>query len=276
MWSAIFNKGIVVNGKATKSSGLSIPYASNNYVSFSAGVIDFSDQINLKYAYKLNPINEEWISTNFQEIYFTNLKPQKYILELKVTNHQHFSVCKTINFEITPLWYQTFWFKIVVFVCSVLFLYGSFKVSKTRIQKKIITHEKAKQKAISHELHALRSQMNPHFVFNSLNAVQYYMNTNEIGLSEKYLVKFSRLIRMFFDFSREQFISIDKELKLLKAYLEIEKMRFGADFKFHFNIDPQLNKDIKIPSMLLQPIVENAVNHGLFRLEINGEVENSI
>ncbi|MGK0377762.1 MAG: LytS/YehU family sensor histidine kinase [Patiriisocius sp.] len=81
---------------------------------------------------------------------------------------------------------------------------------------------------------------------------------------------------MFFDFSREQFISIDKELKLLKAYLEIEKMRFGADFKFHFNIDPQLNKDIKIPSMLLQPIVENAVNHGLFRLEINGEVENSI
>jgi len=106
--------------------------------------------------------------------------------------------------------------------------------------------------------------MNPHFVFNSLNAIQYYLTDNKIELSEKYLVKFSKLIRMFFDLSKESYISIKDEIKLLNAYLEIEKLRFGDDFNYLIHVDTELNFDHKIPAMLLQPIVENAVNHGLF------------
>jgi len=84
-------------------------------------------------------------------------------------------------------------------------------------------------------------------------------------------VRFSRLIRKFFDFSRDKFISLDQEISLLKNYLEIEKMRFGTHFNYEFNIDRLLNlSEQKIPSMLLQPIVENAVNHGLFHNEGNG------
>jgi len=91
---------------------------------------------------------------------------------------------------------------------------------------------------------------------------------------EKYLVKFSRLIRKFFDFSRNKFISLKQEISLLKNYLEIEKMRFGNQFNFQFNIDKDLNlTEQKIPSMLLQPIVENAVNHGLFHNEGNGLIK---
>lgn len=124
------------------------------------------------------------------------------------------------------------------------------------------------------ELHALRSQMNPHFVFNSLNSIQYYITKNEIELSEKYLVKFSRLIRKFFDFSRNKFISLEQEISLLNNYLEIEKMRFGDNFNYQFIIDKTLNlNEQKIPTMLLQPIVENAVNHGLFHNEGKGLIK---
>ncbi|WP_457618977.1 sensor histidine kinase, partial [Lutibacter sp.] len=88
------------------------------------------------------------------------------------------------------------------------------------------------------------------------------------------LVKFSRLIRKFFDFSRTKFISLEQEISLLKNYLEIEKMRFGDQFNFQFNIDENLNlAEQKIPSMLLQPIVENAVNHGLFHNKGNGLIK---
>lgn len=268
----LYVKSVLVNGDSQNDCSFSIPYAKDNYLSFNIAVIDYSNQANLKYSYRLSPINKGWVSTTSQEINFTNLKPQQYQLEFKATNHHNVSVYKTVDFNISPLWYQTLWFKILALFGFLLLMYLFFRWFRVRIQKKIITQERAKQKAIFHELHALRSQMNPHFVFNSLNAIQYYMNKNEIELSEKYLVKFSRLIRMFFDFSREQFISIEQDIKLLKAYLEIEKMRFGKDFKFKFIVDTKMNLDTKIPSMLLQPIVENAVNHGLFHQKGKGKV----
>ena len=116
--------------------------------------------------------------------------------------------------------------------------------------------------------------MNPHFVFNSLNAIQYYITKNEIDLSEKYLVKFAKLIRMFFDFSREKEVSLTKEIQLLQGYLEMEQMRFGKGFKFRFEVDKPLQiHQTNIPSMLLQPIVENAVNHGVFHNGGKGLVE---
>ena len=268
----LYVESVLVNGDSHNDCFFSLPYAKDNYLSFNIGVIDYSNQANLKYSYRLDPVNKDWISTTSQQINFTNLKPQQYQLEFKATNHHNVSVYKTVGFNISPLWHQTLWFKILAVLGFLLLIYLLFRWFRIRIQKKIRIQEKAKQKAIFHELHALRSQMNPHFVFNSLNAIQYYMNKNEIELSEKYLVKFSRLIRMFFDFSREQFIGIDQEIKLLKAYLEIEKMRFGEDFKFKFIVDPKMNLDTKIPSMLLQPIVENAVNHGLFHQKGKGEV----
>ena len=176
-----------------------------------------------------------------------------------------------MHFQIKPLWYQTLWFRFVTALISIgtiiTLLYYLRKKELQKQRKKL----QAKKKIADFELHALRSQMNPHFVFNSLNAIQYYITNNETELSEKYLVKFSRLIRMFFDFSRAKEISLEEELKLLKGYLEIEKMRFGKLFTYQFNIDKALNlKKTTIPTMLLQPIVENAVNHGLFHNKGNG------
>ena len=115
--------------------------------------------------------------------------------------------------------------------------------------------------------------MNPHFVFNSLAAIQYYINNNEIKASETYLVKFSKLIRQFFELSKETEINLAQEIELIKNYLDIEKLRFKEKFEYQLHIDKRLNtKKHKIPTMLLQPIVENAVNHGIFNKMDNGKI----
>ena len=123
------------------------------------------------------------------------------------------------------------------------------------------------------QLKALRSQMNPHFVFNSLAAIQYFINENNFEASEKYLVKFSKLIRRFFELSKETTITLTEEIKLLTNYLEIEKLRFREKLEYQINIDDAIDiKKTKIPTMLLQPIVENAVNHGIFNKFDTGTV----
>ena len=116
--------------------------------------------------------------------------------------------------------------------------------------------------------------MNPHFVFNSLASIQYYINENNFEISEKYLVKFSKLIRQFFELSKEEEITLETEIKLLENYLDIEKLRFKEKLEYHIKLDPYLNlQETKIPTMLLQPIVENAVNHGIFNKEKSGSID---
>ncbi len=115
------------------------------------------------------------------------------------------------------------------------------------------------------ELKALRTQMNPHFVFNSLAAIQYYIINNNYEASEKFLVKFSVLIRQFFELSKEDEITIETEISLLRNYLDLETLRFKEKLNYTINIDRNLDtKNSRIPTMLLQPITENAVNHGIF------------
>ncbi|MGB1309036.1 MAG: sensor histidine kinase [Oceanihabitans sp.] len=123
------------------------------------------------------------------------------------------------------------------------------------------------------ELKALRGQMNPHFVHNSLNAIQYYIQQNDVETSENYLAKFSKLMRQFFDYSRQQNIRISEEIHLLENYLKMEKMRFEEKLEYVITVDPKLDiEEEQIPSMLLQPLVENAINHGLFHKKGKGLV----
>ena len=128
--------------------------------------------------------------------------------------------------------------------------------------KKQYEDEIAFQKKIHRiELDALRSQLNPHFIHNSLNAIQYYIQRNEVEISENYLTKFSKLMRMFFEYSKKASITIRDEVTLLKTYLEIEKLRFEDKIEYTIEVDDELNQDSReVPTMLIQPIVENAIN----------------
>ncbi|SED16973.1 Y_Y_Y domain-containing protein [Tenacibaculum sp. MAR_2009_124] len=268
----LYIKALTASGISYKGDTISFPYKENSSLNISFGAVNYSNQKNLRYQYKLNPIQKKWIHTNTSEINFSQLAPKTYRLHLKVSNHKQQSITKVITLIVLPLWYQTYWFKGTAFFVFLVFLYFLYQWNKKRIEEKSKQEVKVKQQLVEQELYALRSQMNPHFVFNSLNAIQYYITKNEIDLSEKYLVKFSKLIRMFFDFSAEKTITLQQEIDLLNGYLEIEKMRFGDGLNYQFIIDKSINLKTSIPTMLLQPILENAVNHGVFHNNRKGNI----
>jgi len=167
---------------------------------------------------------------------------------------------KTINFSIAPPFWITWWFIIlcagVVFGSVVYF----FRVRIHRLKEKYRLVEElsdVKQQALS-------SQMNPHFIFNSLNSIQRFILENNVDSSNSYLVKFSRLMRQVLNNSREKSITIENEIDTLSLYLELENLRFNDTLNYDFIIDPMVDiSDYQIPPLLLQPYVENAIWHGL-------------
>ncbi|TAF72585.1 MAG: hypothetical protein EAZ53_15515 [Bacteroidetes bacterium] len=124
-----------------------------------------------------------------------------------------------------------------------------------------------KLKRISNQilvLKSLRSQMNPHFIFNSLNAVNHFIIQNKELEANKFIADFSKLMRMVMENSQEDFISLDKEIEIIKMYLKLENQRFEDKFSYDFKINPEIETEaIKIPPMLIQPYIENAIWHGL-------------
>lgn len=154
---------------------------------------------------------------------------------------------------------------VILISLGVIFL--SYLISSRLIrQNKAAADEKTElvRRVSEVELEALRSQMNPHFIFNSLNAIQYYILKNEKHLAGKYLSKFAKLIRMFLETSKSKHLTLEKEIEQLNLYLDLEKLRFEDKFTYDIEVDVAVNpQDEVIPSMLLQPFVENAILHGL-------------
>ncbi|MEE9363837.1 MAG: histidine kinase [Cellulophaga sp.] len=263
----VYIKKATFNTQTITKQRSNYKYQKNSTTNFTISTINFSDDYsNFAYSYKLEPIQKEWIDSKTRSFNFNSLKPNNYTLAIKSG-----AIEKRLNFTIQPLFWQTFWFKlllvsVLVFILVFATLFINKKIQVTKSQKVIKERELAQL-----QLKALRSQMNPHFVFNSLAAIQYYINENDFKASEIYLVKFSKLIRQFFEFSKENETTLDVEIALLENYLDIEKLRFKEKLDYKITIDPNLNtKGTKIPTMLLQPIVENAVNHGIFNKMGNG------
>ncbi len=263
----IYVNELKYNNKIATSNNFT--YTNNNTVNVTIERIDFSENKTPSiYKYQLSPIHEEWISTTSKHISFSNLQPNKYQLKIKSNDKEN-----SVAFTIIPLWYQTSVFKALFLIFGIITLLFLIKWNRKIVEQKTKEKLAIKQQMVERELYALRSQMNPHFVFNSLAAIQYYIFKNDYESSEQYLVKFSQLIRRFFELSKEKEITLQEEINLLKNYLEIEKLRFKEKLSFTFNIDKNLALDsVKIPTMLLQPIVENAVNHGVFNKLENGLV----
>ncbi|WP_114790085.1 sensor histidine kinase [Niabella yanshanensis] len=142
--------------------------------------------------------------------------------------------------------------------------------SKKRQQKKILKEQLA-NKEVQLNLQSIRSQLNPHFIFNALSGIQTLMNKNETDTANEYLAKFARLTRRVLDDAGKEQVSLADEAALLDDYLKMEQLRFG--FQYNITIDDKLSEDIQIPVMLLQPLVENAVKHGMVEKKKNGVIE---
>ncbi|HEY5462478.1 MAG TPA: histidine kinase [Hanamia sp.] len=123
------------------------------------------------------------------------------------------------------------------------------------------------------QLAALRSQMNPHFIFNALNSIKKFVLCNDAENADKYLGKFSKLIRSILNNSRSGTISLQKEIEMLTLYLSLEKLRFGEKLSYQIQADPSLvEANVLLPTMIVQPFVENAILHGIMHKESHGEI----
>ena len=134
--------------------------------------------------------------------------------------------------------------------------------------------ERLKLKSSQLQLNALRAQMNPHFLYNSLNSIQSFITTNDITTASKYLAKFAMLMRQSLEYTNKEFISLEDEIVFLTDYLEIScHLRFEGKLAYHIEVDEEIEEDIfGVPTMIIQPYVENAIEHGL-RGRQKGKIE---
>ena len=136
------------------------------------------------------------------------------------------------------------------------------------------TKAELEQQATELEMQALRSQMNPHFIFNSLNSINRFILQNNKTQASEYLTKFSRLVRLILQNSQSPLILLESELNALNLYLELEALRFDNHFNYKITVDKELDTlAIKVPPLLIQPYVENAIWHGLMHKEERGNLD---
>ncbi|KJD34267.1 histidine kinase [Tamlana nanhaiensis] len=231
----------------------------------------FQSNQHVNYQYRVQEIDSSWqnIPLNTHFVYFNSLSSGTYTFELKAQNisAKNPVFAAPITFVIAKPFWETYWFYglILASVFGLIWLYFRWRLQQKEAQRIAEVDKILIDKKITNlRLENLRSQMNPHFIFNALNSIQDYIISNEKELASSYLVKFSRLIRMYLDYSQQNEITLEEELNALKLYLELEKVRFEDELEYAISVDNQLKtKQIKVPSLFIQPYVENALKHGL-------------
>ena len=151
-----------------------------------------------------------------------------------------------------------------VLILLFLIIVAAFFIHKSIQAKKKRSELAFKQKIAESQIQSLRAQMNPHFIFNSLNSIENFMMQNEKRKASDYLHKFALLIRTILESSRNEITSVSLDMEALKLYIDLEQMRFNNKFSYEEKIDPELLQgDYNVPSLLIQPYVENAIVHGI-------------
>jgi len=251
------------NGKELKTNKLT--HTQNNIV-FDIETIHYKSLGNFNYEFRLLGLDSNWSRQNAStpKINFISLPPKDYEFQVRTIYNNVLSDTKKFKFSISPPFWNTWWFFSIFWLVILILILSTVKWILDSQRKKQLIRERL----IFSQLTALRSQMNPHFIFNVLNSVQGLIYSNKKTEASNYLGKFSNLMRNTLENSTKQFILIQDEIELLQQYLELESSRFDNDFEFkieHNFSGAQL--ELEMPSMILQPYVENAVKHGLLHLE---------
>ena len=215
-----------------------------------------------QYFYKLTPGDKDWRKNDGGHLSFYNLQPGSYSLEVKGASKLTGNFTNTDNLDIVvnPYWYQSSWFKVssLLILCLLASWLVSYRIRSVRKEGSF------KQKMTEMEMTALRAQMNPHFIFNSLNSIENFIMQNERRLASDYLNKFASLVRMILENSRTQAVPLVQDMEAMQLYVDLEKLRFEDKFCYVTEVDEILLKgDYKVAPLLIQPFVENAIIHGL-------------
>lgn len=232
-----------------------------------------------RYAYKLEGFDRDWIYTDRRFANYTNLDPGNYTFKVKASNNDGVwnEAGLAVDIFIAPPFWRTLWFYMLSLLTlgAMIYLIYRLRVGQIRKEEKLKTEFNRKLSEV--EMSALRSQMNPHFLFNSLNSINRYIVKSDPETASGYLTKFSRLIRLILQNSKSAAIPLSDELEALKLYIEMEDLRFENKFDYNIQLDPDIEADyLEVPPMMIQPYVENAIWHGLMHKESKGYLMVSI
>lgn len=239
----------------------------NNNITFTLTGNTFKNAEEVLYQHKMIGLEEDWISTKVNIAPYPALPSGEFefVARAKALNSD-WTKEQRIKIIIERAYWNTWWFFGIV--AGVFFIAGA-KFLQVVIGE-IKQRNEIQQNLKESQLTALRAQMDPHFIFNSLNSIQDFIVQEDKRSANHYLSQFSKLMRNILVASDRNKISLKKEIDYLKLYLSLEALRFGSSFKYVFEVEENINTEsIFIPSMLLQPFVENAIKHGL--MHQNGE-----
>lgn len=267
------------NRKVSFENDLVLDYKQNN-IQIDFRTIHYKSLGDYTYEYRFKNQDDKWytLTSDASNVKFVSLKSGNYVFQIRVKYGNLKTEIKELHFEIKkPFWLQ-WWFVALEILAIVFLVYWVNKRAVLRTKKR---QEVKEQLALS-QLTALRSQMNPHFMFNVLNSVQGLIYSNQKSKASEYLGKFSDLMRKILEASDKKDITVEKEFELLDMYVSLEKSRFENDFEYKINLPTTLDlSQYVIPSMIIQPFVENAIKHGLMHkkglkeLTISGEIQNN-
>lgn len=237
------------------------PNENNLNIRFSS--LGFQHSPQQKYRFKLDGVDKEWQTaiTGEQSVRYSNLGGGKYPFLLQTEDNQgNLSAIRTYDIFIATTFYE----KTSVQIAGIIIILGLFYMIYRNKVHRIEERSRMQEQLLEMERKALRAQMNPHFVFNALNAIQYLITNGDELKAIKFLNKFSKLLRSVLDSSADKKVLLEHEIVMLENYIELEALRLENKFTFQIKLDDSLkNEKVRIPSMLLQPFVENAINHGL-------------
>jgi len=224
-----------------------------------------------KYAYRLLGLNTDWITTEtgVNSVKYNSLPAGDYAFQVKpvLGIESDDNAIEELKFSIERPFWKTWWFisGLSIIVLGSTVLYFRRKIKKKEQQRQLqVKQLSLDNELINLKLENLRSQMNPHFIFNALNSIQEYIVLNQKILASIYLGKFADLIRTYLNHSTKGRITLQEEIDCLEMYLELEKLRFEDKLEYAINSSGSLTTgDVYIPTMLIQPYVENALKHGL-------------
>lgn len=268
----LFIEGIFAGDSNLKSDDRMVLSPSQRNLVIKYKGISFHDPGNLFYRYRLIGADTGWIETRNISQRFRDLKPGQYTFEIQCRNsdRNYAGKIKSLTFQIPEFFYETIFFKAIISVIAMsLVVFTVFFIMKAR-------HRKAemKNRLLNSEFKALRLQMNPHFIFNTLNSINHFITENNRDSASLYLKSFARLMRKVLENSRQNTVSLEEETGMLTEYLSLEQMRFDGKFDYEIILDRQIQPaDIFIPPMLIQPFLENAIWHGLLHKESKGKLK---
>ncbi len=238
-----------------------------NFISFDFVALNFVMPEKNQYAYQLEGVDKTWINSRTRRYArYTNLDPGDYTFRVRGSNNDGVwnQAGASLRVVIRPPFWKTWWFVVACLLALAGLIWAGLRFRIRQVERAEAGKTEVNRRLAAMEMQALRAQMNPHFIFNSLNSINRFILRNESDAASDYLSKFAKLIRLILQNSNAPTVSLDQELEALTLYLRLEALRFDDKFTFTIRVDDALDTaHIEIPPLVIQPYVENAIWHGL-------------